>query len=86
MPNPSYSVENSHPAVATAATAGTLAGKQGSADVNFPVSAAGSALLNLTPATNIVDPTGGATVDAEARAAIVLILDALEAAKVVAAA
>ncbi len=31
------------------------------------------------PVTHIADPSGGATVDTEARAAIVLIIDALEA-------
>lgn len=38
----------------------------------------------VTPATHIADPAGGATVDAEARAAIVLILNALEAGSIVA--
>ena len=69
---------------ATAATAGQLAGVQGDAAKLFPVSVAGTTLLNLTPAANIADPTGGATTDTEARAAIVLILNALEAAKIVA--
>jgi len=72
--------------VATAATAGQLTGKQGSTDVVFPVTVSGAAMLNLTAATHIDDPTGGATEDTEARAAIVLILNALEAAKIVAAA
>lgn len=82
---PSFSTENSVPPVATAATAGQLVGKQGSTDVVFPVTVSGAAMLNLTAATHIDDPTGGATTDTEARAAIVLILNALEAAKIVAA-
>lgn len=41
-------------------------------------------LKRLTPAVHIADPAGGATVDAEARAAIVLILNALEAGHIVA--
>ena len=86
MNPPSYSVENSVPPVATDATAGHIAGTQGSTDVRFPVSVSGTTLLNLTAATHIDDPTGGATTDTEARAAIVLILNALEAAKIVAAA
>lgn len=87
MPNPTFSVENSVPPVATAATAGQLTGKQGSADVVFPVTVSGAAMLSLTAATHIDDPTGAATdTDDEARAAIVLILNALESAKIVAAA
>jgi hypothetical protein len=83
---PSHNNENSVPPVATAATAGYIDGRQGSTDVRFPVSVVGTTLLNLTAATHIDDPTGGETEDAEARAAIALILDALEVAGIVAAA
>jgi len=86
MPNPTFSFENSVPPVATAAPAGQLKGKKGTPDVVFPVTVSGAAMLNLPAATHIDDPTGGATTDAEARAAIVLILNALESAKIVAAA
>lgn len=55
-----------------------------SADELNKLDGAGAAVASGTQAAHIDDPTGGATTDAEARAAIAAILDALEAFGIVA--
>lgn len=50
-------------------------------DINFTISVLRETILG-SPQTAISDPSGGSTVDSEARTAINSIIDALEAAKI----
>lgn len=55
------------------------------ADIQFTIATLRTTVLG-SPQTAIADPSGGATIDAEARTAINSIIDALEAANILAAA